>query len=370
MNKKTCNVLKVTLITSIILLAGCEKKIDASNPATLEHSIVQMSNSVDKNQAVQFKSALNSVFNYAYAKTHDGKIYSKGPFEFGFATSKLEDRPSEKEKINSVNADKIIISTIDGKSIEEIIKAKPQFDDAIQKMTIIRNKNIKEGEQKADFLVTEKTKLTNELIDKEQEKNKLIEIDESSKILNSEIQDTHLLLEKNSKEEEILRKKLEPYEMADIAFGQIDYKNVQIFEKEDHRKYIKFNLVNNSNLSLLTADFSYIISIEGKKDYSFRLKEKFEQPLQSKNSIIITIERAEDILKKIDDLSTVTFSIKFNSFDTEINGNSYAISMPNGEKSGPESYHSALSKVLSNGVELRNKLDFLNNQLHNITKNY
>lgn len=362
-------ILKITLLTSIILLSGCDQKIDASNESSIINSVSQISKKTETDKALQFQSALKSVFNYAYAKTHDGEIYSDQEFSFTLVTSKLENRPSDKEKQKSIDADKIIISIIKDKSLEDIINLKPELDKSIAKMQQIRNLKIKEDDDKAQFLTTEKIKLTNELINKEQDKKKMIKIDEATKVLEAEIQDTAILLEKNIKEEEIIRKKIEPYEMADNAYNRVHYKNVQI-SSENNNKVIKFNLVNDSNLPILSVDFSYIISIEGQNDYTLQTKQKFQSPLKSGESIVINVERSEHFLNDVSDLSAVTFSLRFNSFDTIIDNKPYIISIPSGKKSGPESYHVALSKTLSTGVQLKNKLDFLNNQLNNIRKEY
>lgn len=362
-------VLKISLLSLAVSLSACSKQeeINATNPATLKSSIRHIENSIqDNKQAEQFEDGLRSIFNYAYAKNNGGAIYSDNKFEFSLMNNKLMSRPSEKEKILADRTDQLILSTLNGMTLDDVITNKPKFDEAIRKMNAIYQKAVEKTQEKNDFLISEKQKITEKLIKEQQDKNNHYLKEEASKVVLKELTQVNEELSKKDQEIDTLKAKLEPYERASIAFNQIQATNIQISEKKKDSWVISFDIANHSNLPIESFDLNYALSVKGRKEQIFRTSQTLETPIESEKSYNLILEKGRALLTNIDSPSDVDFSLKFNKFTTTIDGQKYDIVAPTSENYGPDYLHSSLNRAINEKSSLNKRLNFLNQQLKEI----
>lgn len=248
--------LLVLLLSGILVsLYGCGKKeekpdsflkIDTTTEETTKQSLEHALNQLNKDDQTKFKKAYDSLINYAYAKTHEGRITdfnSNISFEY-------VPRLNTEEELKAASEMKAIRNKIlNGITYPELLEAQQVFDQKTDELIEERKK-----------LLLQQAKEDAELRAKKKERFKELAILQEGKEIEKNISDIRKDITAKDKELRSVYEMLDPYQKAEDAYRNTVIENVRFYPSEDKRDwFIGLDLTNNNDVDLIDYEFKILL---------------------------------------------------------------------------------------------------------------
>lgn len=260
MEKMKSLFLAAFLALSLTAISGCSEKIDTSSEAMLEASVKDILKDKNEKEIVAFQAGYESILNYAYAKTHDGKVLN-GNNAMELAFGALLGDSKTNNKIEAM--DKVSSDILNGMTYSDVVSAKKDYEEKTLSLVKERNERLKEERAKQ----AEIDKKNAEIRQQEYERNK-VERERQAKInqkkyLNDNVAKIEANIAANDSKIEEYKNQLAPYDLVKSAYEKIKVEDVK-FSRPDGKK-LKMDLVlnNKSDYPITTYEIAINIESEG-----------------------------------------------------------------------------------------------------------
>lgn len=336
-------VLLGVVILSTLTLAGCSPKIDATTPESLDASVKKVLEGKDKEDAALFQAGLESILNYAYAKTHEGRTLGDGGIFDMMVTASLN---GKNNKATTEEMDKITTEILNGMTFKDVINSKHKYDQETAELVKQRESLMAEKrkeQQKKDEIA-------------KQEYLKQQRINEKQRLVNL-VTSIQSRITSTEKDIENYTARLQPFYQAQDAFESVTINDIEL-SKQDFKTYMKFSLDNDSEYDMMGYETRVFITTpegnEVKRSFN-AYGEKNIIPNKSTQELDESI--SSGVLKQVEDPSTLQTRSEIVSVSFIIDGKVYKTYPKDSENSKvPAFMVSSLEKAKASKTELEQQL--------------
>lgn len=339
------------LAASVSMMTGCSPKIDASSN-NVTTSIEKVKEGQKPEEVSQFNDALNSIIEYSYAKTHQGKLPNESGDILGQLNQAINDKINPKTQ---QNADQIIAEAINGLTFDDVIRLKPKYDSMTAELVKERKAAVAKVEAE-QAVQREKERVIREQQLKEQLKIQIV----------SDIANTKTDIASADKDIVNYEARLKPYADAAKAFDKVTYNNLNVIPGEKGKKWlISFDIDNASDLPIYNVSFDLTTSATDIGSSTSSYHENIKDGIQQGVSHTVVIDKSLSALKKVEDSSDIKASVQINRLTTKLTfsdaaGNEttkdYTFDRPAGDVYGPEFMNKAVEGSKQDKARLEQRL--------------
>jgi hypothetical protein len=342
------------LAASVSMMTGCSPKID-TNSNNITSSIEKVKEGQKPDEIQKFNDALNSVIEYSYAKTHEGRLHNQSGDILAQFSQAINDKLNPKTQQTQ---DQIIADALNGLTFDDVIRLKPKYDSMTSELVKERKAMVAKVEAQ-QAIEREKERVAREQQLKEQAKQQVV----------VDIANTKIDIANADKEIENYETRLKPYADAEKAFEKVTYNNLNIIPGEKGKRWlISFDIDNASELPIYNVSFNLTTTADGVGTTTSSYNENVQEGIQQGVSHTIVIDKSSSSLKKIEDSSNIKASVEINKLTTRLtlndaSGNEitkdYTFDRPVNGIYGPDFMNKAVDNAKTDKARLEKRLNDL-----------